>query len=81
MQDYLASIVVVDENVGCLFDYLDENGLIENIIVVYIFDQGFYLGEYGWFDKCFIYDEFFKILLLVCWLGQVEAGFVMIEMV
>ena len=48
-----------------LLDYLDENGLTENTLVVYTSDQGFYLGEHGWFDKRFIYDESFKTPLLV----------------
>lgn len=81
MQDYLASIAAVDENVGRLLDYLDANGLTENTIVVYTSDQGFYLGEHGWFDKRFIYDESFKTPLLVRWPGQVEAGSVTTEMV
>ena len=74
MQDYLGSIASVDEGVGTLLDYLDEQGLDENTIVVYTSDQGFYLGEHGWFDKRFIYDESFKTPLLVRWPGVVEAG-------
>ena len=60
MQDYLGCIAAVDENVGRLLDYLDEKGLSENTIVVYTSDQGFYLGEHGWFDKRFVYNESFK---------------------
>ncbi len=74
MQDYLGSIAAVDEGVGTLLDYLDEEGLTENTIVVYTSDQGFYLGEHGWFDKRFIYDESFKTPLLVRWPGVTEAG-------
>lgn len=74
MQDYLGSIAAVDEGVGTLLDYLDEQGLDENTIVVYTSDQGFYLGEHGWFDKRFIYEESFKTPLLVRWPGVVEAG-------
>ena len=74
MQDYLGSIASVDEGVGTLLDYLDEQGLDENTIVVYTSDQGFYLGEHGWFDKRFIYDESFKTPLLVRWPGVTEAG-------
>ena len=74
MQDYLASISMVDDNVGRLLDYLDESGLAENTIVVYTSDQGFYLGEHGWFDKRFIYDESFKTPLLVRWPGHVAPG-------
>jgi arylsulfatase A-like enzyme len=74
MQDYLGCIAAVDESVGALLDYLDEEGLSDNTIVVYTSDQGFYLGEHGWFDKRFIYDESFKTPLLVRWPGTVEAG-------
>ncbi len=67
MQDYLGTIAAVDEGVGTVLDYLDDKGLSENTIVVYTSDQGFYLGEHGWFDKRFIYDESFKTPLLVRW--------------
>jgi len=74
MQDYLGCIAAVDENVGRVLDYLDENGLTENTLVIYTSDQGFYLGEHGWFDKRFIYEESFKTPLLVRWPGVVEEG-------
>lgn len=74
MQDYLASIAAVDEGVGQVLEYLEQAGLDENTLVVYTSDQGFYLGEHGWFDKRFIYDESFKTPLLVRWPGVVEAG-------
>ena len=74
MQDYLGCIAAVDESVGTLLDYLEEEGLVENTLVEYTSDQGFYLGEHGWFDKRFIYDESFKTPLLVRWPGVVEAG-------
>jgi len=81
MQDYLGSISSVDDNVGRLLDYLDESGLAENTIVIYTSDQGFYLGEHGWFDKRFIYDESFKTPLLVRWPGVVKPGTLENEMV
>lgn len=81
MQDYLGSISSVDDNVGRLLDYLDESGLAENTIVIYTSDQGFYLGEHGWFDKRFVYDESFKTPLLVRWPGVVKPGTVENEMV
>ena len=74
MQDYLGCISSVDDNVGRLLDYLDESGLAENTIIVYTSDQGFYLGEHGWFDKRFIYDESFKTPLMVRWPNVVKAG-------
>jgi arylsulfatase A-like enzyme len=74
MQDYLGTIKAVDENVGRLLDYLEANHLLENTLLVYTSDQGFYLGEHGWFDKRFIYDESFKTPLLVSWPNQVKAG-------
>jgi arylsulfatase A-like enzyme len=74
MQDYLGSIAAVDDNVGRLLDYLDENGLAENTLVVYTSDQGFYLGEHGWFDKRFIYEESFKTPLLARWPGVIDPG-------
>ncbi|AWW32795.1 sulfatase [Echinicola strongylocentroti] len=81
MQDYLACISSVDDNVGRVLDYLDESGLAENTIVVYTSDQGFYLGEHGWFDKRFIYDESFKTPLIVRWPEKVAGGSVEDEMV
>ncbi|MDA0193929.1 MAG: sulfatase [Bacteroidetes bacterium] len=81
MQDYLGTISSVDDNVGRVLDYLDESGLAENTVVVYTSDQGFYLGEHGWFDKRFIYDESFKTPLLVKWPGTIEPGTVNTQMV
>jgi arylsulfatase A-like enzyme len=81
MQDYLACISSVDDNVGRVLDYLDENGLTENTIVVYTSDQGFYLGEHGWFDKRFIYNESFLTPLLVRWPNGIKAGITNDEMV
>lgn len=81
MQDYLATISSVDDNVGRLLNYLDESGLAENTIVIYTSDQGFFLGEHGWFDKRFIYNESFKTPLLVRWPGVVQPKSVVTEMV
>jgi len=74
MQDYLGCIASVDEGVGKVLDFLKENGLEENTIVVYTSDQGFYLGEHGWFDKRFIFDESFKTPLLVKWPGVIKPS-------
>ncbi len=81
MQDYLGSIASVDEGVGRVLDYLEESGLAENTIVVYTSDQGFYLGEHGWFDKRFIYNESFKTPFLVKWPGQIAPGSTNTQMV
>jgi len=81
MQDYLGCIAAVDEGVGRVLDYLDYTGLKENTIVVYTSDQGFYLGEHGWFDKRFIYDESFKTPLLVRWPEVIKPGTVNTQMV
>lgn len=81
MQDYLGCIASVDDGVGEVLDYLDANGLAENTIVIYTSDQGFYLGEHGWFDKRFIYDESFKTPLLVRWPEVIDPGTVNTQMV
>jgi len=81
MQDYLGSIAAVDEGVGKVLDYLEEAGLDENTIIVYTSDQGFYLGEHGWFDKRFIYNESFKTPLLVQWKGVITPNSINTQMV
>jgi arylsulfatase A-like enzyme len=74
MKDYLRCIVAVDENVGRVLDYLDESGLAENTLVVYTSDQGFYLGEHGWYDKRFMYEESLAMPLVVRYPAAVPAG-------
>jgi len=81
MQDYMGSIASVDEGVGKVLDYLEESGLAENTIVVYTSDQGFYLGEHGWFDKRFVYEESFRTPLLIKWPGVISPGTTSDEMV
>ena len=81
MQDYLACISSVDDNVGRVLEYLDNNKLYDNTMVIYTSDQGFYLGEHGWFDKRFIYDESFKTPLLVRWPNEIKSGITNEEMV
>jgi arylsulfatase A-like enzyme len=65
LEDYLRCIASVDDNIGRVLDYLDESGLAENTLVVYTSDQGFYLGEHGWFDKRFMYEESFRTPLMM----------------
>lgn len=65
MQDYLACIRSVDENVGRVLEYLEQNNLLDNTLIVYTSDQGFYMGEHGWFDKRFMYEESFRTPLMM----------------
>lgn len=74
IKDYLRTIQSVDDGVGQVLDYLDQNGLAEDTIVVYTSDQGFYLGEHGWFDKRFMYAESFRTPLLIRYPKEVEPG-------
>ena len=74
LQDYLATIASVDEGVGKVLDYLEENGLAENTIVIYTTDQGFYLGEKGWFDKRYMYEESLAMPLLVKYPKAIKPG-------
>ena len=66
MQNYLRCAHAIDENVGRLLDYLDEEGLAEDTIVVYSADHGFFLGDQGWYDKRFMYEESMRFR---CWCG------------
>jgi arylsulfatase A-like enzyme len=74
MQDYMACIAGIDENIGRLLAYLKESGLEKNTIIMYAADQGFYLGEHGWYDKRFMYEESFRTPLLAKWPGVIPAG-------
>jgi len=74
MRDYLACIQSIDENVGRVLDYLETSELAENTIVIYNSDQGFYLGEHGWFDKRFMYEESWRTPLIVRWPGVTGSG-------
>lgn len=74
MHDYLGCVKALDESVGRLLKYLDDEGLAENTLVVYASDQGFYLGEHGWFDKRWIFEESLRTPLLVRWPGVVRPG-------
>jgi len=81
MQDYLRCVASVDDNVGRLLDYLDESGLAANTVVVYTSDQGFFLGDHGWFDKRFMYEESLRMPLLARLPGVIKAGAVNDDMV
>lgn len=74
IKDYLKCIVSVDENVGRVLDYLEQEGLAENTIVVYTSDQGFYLGEHGMYDKRFMYEESFRTPMLIRYPEGIRPG-------
>jgi arylsulfatase A-like enzyme len=74
IQDYMACVASVDENVGRVLDYLDQHQLTNNTMVIYTGDQGMYLGENGWFDKRWMYDVSMQAPLLIRWPGKIKAG-------
>lgn len=74
MRDYLATAASLDRNIGRLLDYLDKNDLSKNTIVIYMSDQGFYMGEHGWFDKRFMYEESFRTPLVMRYPGVLKPG-------
>ncbi len=74
IKDYLRCVASVDDNIGRVLDYLEQNGLRENTIIVYTSDQGFYLGEHGWFDKRFMYEESYRTPLLISYPEKVKKG-------
>jgi arylsulfatase A-like enzyme len=81
MRDYLACVASVDDNVGRLLQYLDENDLTKNTIVIYTSDQGFFLGDHNWFDKRFMYEESLRMPFLIRWPEKVKAASVNDEMI
>lgn len=74
MKDYLSTAASLDRNIGRTLDYLDKNNLANNTIVIYVSDQGFYMGEHGWFDKRFMYEESFRTPLVMRYPGVVKPG-------
>jgi arylsulfatase A-like enzyme len=80
VKDYLRCVDSVDANVGRVLDYLDESGLAENTVVFYTSDQGWYLGEHGWFDKRWMYEESFRTPLMIRWPGVTKPGSVTSDM-
>ncbi|TDB67343.1 sulfatase family protein [Arundinibacter roseus] len=74
LKDYYATANGLDRNIGKLLDYLDKKGLAKNTVVIYASDQGFYLGEHGWFDKRFIYEESMKTPFLIRYPGVIKPG-------
>jgi arylsulfatase A-like enzyme len=74
IKDYLRCIDSVDENIGRVLDYLDESGLADTTVVIYCSDQGFYLGEHGWFDKRWMYEQSLRTPFLVRWPSVIKPG-------
>jgi arylsulfatase A-like enzyme len=74
MQDYLACVASVDENIGRFLDYLDQSGLAANTIVIYTSDQGFFFCEHNFFDKRFMYEESLRMPFLIRWPAQIKPG-------
>ncbi len=74
IKDYLRCIASVDDNVGRVLDWLDAEGLADDTLVIYTSDQGFFLGEHGWYDKRFMYEPSLRVPLLMRWPGVIEPG-------
>jgi arylsulfatase A-like enzyme len=81
IKDYLRCIASIDDNVGRLLDYLDEAGLTENTIVIYTSDQGFFLGDHGWYDKRFMYEESLRMPFLIRYPKAIKPGCVSHDMI
>jgi len=74
IKDYLRCVASMDENIGRLLDYLDAEGLTEDTIVIYTSDQGFFLGDHGWYDKRFMYEESLRMPFLIRYPREIPAG-------
>ena len=74
MRDYMKTVKSLDDNVGRVLDYLKEKGLLDNTLVVYTSDQGFYMGEHGLYDKRWIFEESFRMPLIMRWPGHIRPG-------
>ncbi len=74
MQDYLRCVASVDDNTGRMLDYLDEEGLTEDTLVIYTSDQGFFLGDHGWYDKRFMYEESLRMPFVARYPREIPAG-------
>ncbi len=81
LQDYLACIAAVDKSVGAVLDFLRDNDLDKNTLVIYTSDQGFYLGEHGWFDKRWMFEQSYRTPLIIQWPGTIKPGSINNDMV
>ena len=74
IKDYLRCVASIDDNVGRLLDFLEKQGLSKNTVVIYTSDQGFFLGDHGWFDKRFMYEQSIRMPFLIRWPGFVKSA-------
>ena len=74
IKDYLRCVASLDENIGRILDYLEKTGLADNTLIVYSSDQGFFLGEHGWYDKRWMYEESLSMPLLMKWSKMIKPG-------
>jgi arylsulfatase A-like enzyme len=81
IKDYLRCVASVDDGVGRILDYLDRAGLAENTLVIYSSDQGFFLGEHGWYDKRWMYEESLRMPFMARWPCRIPAGTRVPEMI
>ena len=81
LRDYLATARSMDRNIGRILDYLDSTGLTKNTIVIYTSDQGFYMGEHGWFDKRFMYEESLRTPFMMKYPGKIQPGSTIDQMI
>jgi len=81
IKDYLRCVAAVDDNVGRLLAYLDQEGLTDNTIVIYTSDQGFFLGDHDWFDKRFMYEESIRMPFLIRYPGRIKPHAVSDKMI
>jgi arylsulfatase A-like enzyme len=81
IKDYLATAKSLDRNIGRILKYLDSTGLAKNTIVIYTSDQGFYMGEHGWFDKRFMYEESLRTPFVIRYPGIITPGTIVNKMV
>ena len=81
MRDYLSTAASLDKNIGRTLNYLDKHRLAENTLVIYLSDQGFFMGEHGWFDKRFMYEESFRTPMMMRYPGKIKPGTVSESMV
>ena len=81
IKDYLRCVASIDDNVGRMLDYLDAEGLTDNTIVIYTSDQGFFLGDHGWYDKRFMYEESLRMPFIIRYPKEIKPGSINTDMI